>query len=100
MMTFLSGRCNRFSKLLDRIGFGKKSGSFNEQRGHAICLTVARCVDDAQARGKFNTFRASDNPLMASGPSGKLMSVNKMSMYSSCSKRAIASLAFAADKIT
>src|SRR6266404_7981882 len=44
-------------------------------------------------------FRASSSPSIASGPSGKLMSVNKMSTGSSCSKRAIASLAFAADKI-
>ena len=56
MMTFLSGHRNRFSKLLYRIWFGKKSGSFNEQRGHAICLTVASRIDDSQVRGKFNSF--------------------------------------------
>src|SRR6516165_12005875 len=53
---FLDGRRDRLSKLLDRIGFRKKNGSFNEQRGHAICLTVAGCVDHPQVRGKFNGF--------------------------------------------
>ena len=56
MGVFLSSRENRFSKLLDRVGLGKKSGILNKQRCHAICLAVAGCVDHAQARAKLNGF--------------------------------------------
>jgi hypothetical protein len=52
----LSSCQNRFSKLLDRVGLGKKSGIFNKQRGHAICSTLARCVDHAQAGPKLDSF--------------------------------------------
>jgi hypothetical protein len=52
----LSSRQNCFSKLFDPVGLGKKSGILNKQRGHAICLAVARCVDHAQARAKFDSF--------------------------------------------
>ena len=52
----LSSRLNRFSKLFDPIRLGKKSGILNKQRGHAICLTVARCVDHAHARAKLDGF--------------------------------------------
>jgi hypothetical protein len=48
---FLINRYNRFSKLLDRVGLGKKSGILHNQRGHAICLAVAGRVDHAQAQG-------------------------------------------------
>ena len=53
---FLSSRQNCFSKLFDPVGLVKKSSILNKQRGHAICLTVARCVDHPQARAKRDGF--------------------------------------------
>ena len=52
----LSSRLNRFSKLFDPIRLGKKSGILNKQRGHAVCLAVAGCIDHAQVRAKLDGF--------------------------------------------
>ena len=52
----LSSCQNRFSKLLNRVGLGKKNGILNKQRCHAICLAVTGRVDHAQAAAKLDSF--------------------------------------------
>ena len=53
---FLISRYNRFSKLLDRVGLGKKNGILNKQRRHAICLAVTGRVNHAQTAAKLDSF--------------------------------------------
>jgi hypothetical protein len=52
----LSSCQNRFSKLLDRVGLGKKNGILNKQRRHAICLAVTGRVNHAQTVVKLDSF--------------------------------------------
>jgi len=86
-------------KLLARIGLAKKSGTVNKQGGHTGSQRTAGRVDDAQVRAKLDGTPRQFKSIEATGPSGMLMSVNSRTMGAPSSNRAIASLAFVAERV-